>query len=124
MTTWGEQDLVVLGAATEVDVSARRRDGSSTSPTPIWLVQVGEELLVRSWRGAAGGWFRRAIDSRVGRVRAGGFEYRVEFADPEVATREQVDAAYREKYSRYGEAYVGPMTGDDAAATTLRLLPR
>ncbi|WP_350339674.1 DUF2255 family protein [Actinotalea lenta] len=42
-------------------------------------------------------------------------------ADP--GLRAAIDRAYRAKYGRYGDAYVGPMTGA-AAAATLRLDPR
>ncbi len=34
-----------------------------------------------------------------------------------------VDGAYRAKYGRYGEKSVAQMVADDAAATTLRLIP-
>ena len=43
-------------------------------------------------------------------------------ADP--ALNDEVDAAYRSKYARYGATYVDAMVGESAAAATLRLVPR
>jgi hypothetical protein len=37
--------------------------------------------------------------------------------------RASIDAVYRAKYGRYGETTVERMVADDAAATTLRLVP-
>ena len=34
------------------------------------------------------------------------------------------DRAYRAKYGRYGDTYVGPMTGPGARAATVRLIAR
>jgi hypothetical protein len=43
--------------------------------------------------------------------------------DDQAELRASVDAAYRAKYGRYGEATVDRMVSDDAAASTLRLIP-
>lgn len=123
MTSWNEHDLATIGGADEVDISANRADGSPGTPRTIWVVRVGDELFVRSWRGTAGGWYRRALASRRGTLHAGGVAFAVAFVDADPAMRGAIDAAYREKYARYGPAYVRPMTGDDAATTTLRLDP-
>ena len=37
---------------------------------------------------------------------------------------EDIDRAYRAKYGRYGDTYVGPMTGPGARAATVRLMAR
>jgi hypothetical protein len=42
-------------------------------------------------------------------------------ADPAVSA--ELDAALHAKYDRYGVAYVQPITGPDAAATTLVVMP-
>jgi hypothetical protein len=42
--------------------------------------------------------------------------------DPTV--NDQIDAAYRSKYRRYGGTYVAPMLAPRARAATLKLLPR
>jgi hypothetical protein len=46
-----------------------------------------------------------------------------EVGDDKGESRAEVDAAYRAKYGRYGGTSVAQMVTDDAAATTLRLIP-
>ncbi len=41
-----------------------------------------------------------------------------------VRSWEDIDRAYRDKYGRYGDTYVGPMTGPGARAATARLMAR
>ena len=37
---------------------------------------------------------------------------------------DEIDAAYRAKYDRYGATYVDPMVGAEARAATIKLVPR
>ncbi|BBH67666.1 hypothetical protein ACTI_43510 [Actinoplanes sp. OR16] len=87
---------------------------------PIWVVTVGADLYVRSWKGDAGVWYKRARRYGTGAIVAGGTERAVRFtpvADP--ALEEAIDAAFRAKYgsSEYTEAMINP----PAAGTTMRL---
>ncbi|GAA1643076.1 DUF2255 family protein [Georgenia ruanii] len=123
MSTWTEEDLVGIGEADELAISPRRANGSDSRPTTIWVVRVGDDLFVRSWHGVSGAWYRRARATGRGRIRAGGVDREVRFAEADAGLRAAVDRAYRSKYGRYGEAYVGPMVSDDAAASTLQLIP-
>jgi hypothetical protein len=123
MSAWTGDELDRIGAADELDIAPGRADGTPGRSTTIWVVRVADELYVRSWRGRTGGWFRRALATRTGRIRAGGVDRDVRFAQPDAGARADIDAAYRAKYACYGETYVGPMVGDDAAAATFRLLP-
>jgi hypothetical protein len=43
-------------------------------------------------------------------------------ADP--ALNDEIDAAYRTKYRRYGARYVDPMVAPEARSTTIKLVPR
>jgi hypothetical protein len=113
MSEWTGDELGRIGAAKELRIAPRRRDGGLRTPVTIWVVRVGDDLYVRSWRGSAGGWYRDARDSHEGRISAGGIDRDVAF----------VDAAYREKYGRYS-CYVEPMVRPKARATTLKLVPR
>ena len=63
------------------------------------------------------------LDRPEGRIRAGGVDRDVTFADAG-ADRAAIDQAYRTKYARYGASYVDPMTGANARAATLRLIAR
>jgi hypothetical protein len=122
MSDWTAADLDRIGSATELEIATRRADGSLRPYVPIWVVRVGDELFVRSWRGQAGAWYRHARQRPDGRVRAGGAERDVTFDLPQTEPDEEIDRAYRAKYGRYGETYVGPMTGPDARAATVRLM--
>jgi hypothetical protein len=122
MPTWTQDDLDAIGAADEILVAPRRTDGSMRPYTTIWVVPVGDELYVRSYRGRDGAWFRTASQSHEGRIRAGGVERDVRFADPGVADPGAIDDAYRRKYGR--SISVDAMVAPEAAETTLRLVPR
>jgi hypothetical protein len=120
--TWRADELDRIGVAEELEIAPARRDGSLRRPVPIWVVRVGDDLCGRSWKGDGGAWFRAAVAHRTGRVRAGGVEKAVQFADADAGGEDAIDAAYSEKYARY-PTYVRPMVGHRARATTLRLVP-
>ena len=123
MTAWTSGELDKIGTAEELELTPLRRDGTPRNPVTIWVVRVGDDLYVRSWRGRAGAWFRAARVRREGHIPAGGLKKGVAFADdPEL--HEQIDDTYRTKFRRYGARYVDPMVGPDARAATIKLGPR
>jgi hypothetical protein len=125
MTDWAPDELARIDAADEIQIAPYRRDDDALHPyTTIWVIRVGDELYVRSYRGRDGGWFRRALHRHEGRIRAGGVERDVTLVEPDAHGHSAIDQAYRAKYARYGDTYVQPMIGPDATAATLRLLPR
>jgi hypothetical protein len=69
-TTWTPQELDRIGAAEELHIAPRRRDGSLRQSLPIWVVRVGDDLYVRSWRGSGGSWYRAAQATREGHISA------------------------------------------------------
>jgi hypothetical protein len=119
---WTAEELDRIGDAEELRIAARRRDGSLRRPVPIWVVRVGDELYVRSWRGTGGSWFRAAQQSGQGHVSAGGVDRDVAYIPTDDEVNDAVDAAYRDKYGRY-PSYVEPMVAPPARATTLRIAP-
>jgi hypothetical protein len=119
---WTADELAAIGAAEELRMAPRRRDGSPGKALPIWVVRAGDELYVRAAYGAGTGWHRRAQASRAGRIAAGGVEKDVRFEDAPEAEHDRVDAAYREKYGRYARI-VDSVLDADARASTLRLVP-
>jgi hypothetical protein len=123
--TWTSDELEKIGKAEELEIAPLQRDGTLSAPVTIWVVRVADDLYVRSYRGHGGVWFRAAQARHEGRIRAGGVEKDVTFmeeADPGI--NDQIDAAYRTKYRRYGAQYVDAMVAPDARATTLKLVPR
>lgn len=90
---------------------------------PIWVVRVGDDLYVRSYRGVEGAWFRAVMRQRKARVRVAGIESDVDAEQAVAADQHAIDEAYRTKYASFAGTYVDPMVSPAAIATTLRLLP-
>jgi hypothetical protein len=122
MTRWTAEELNRIGGAEELEIAPRQSDGSLPDPVPIWVVRVGDDLYVRSWRGQQGRWFRAAHASRQGHITAGGLDREVELIDAADSVNDAIDDAYRSKYCRYA-SYVAPMVATEAKATTLKLVP-
>jgi hypothetical protein len=122
MRTWTDDELTRIGSADELEVASRRPDGTLRPYVTIWTVRLDDDVYVRSAAGPDNPWFRRAKSSGTGRVRAGGVEEDVEFAEP-AASAAAIDSAYHAKYDRYGARIVGTVVGSVAASATFRLVP-
>lgn len=122
MTTWTEDELQRIGAAEELQLASRRRDGTLRPYVTIWVVRAADDLYVRSAYGPDNPWYRRARASGTGRIRAGGIERDVVFAEADAAAHAGVDAAYHAKYDRHGPQLVGTVVGPQAEQVTIRLL--
>jgi hypothetical protein len=82
MPAWTKEDLAKVGNAEELGIASRRPDGSLRRWVTIWVVRVGDEIYIRSAAGPDNPWFRRALASGNGRIRAGGVEQEVTFESP------------------------------------------
>jgi hypothetical protein len=124
MSTWTSDELSRIGAAEELQLASQRRDGTLRPYVTMWVVRAGDNLYVRSAFGPDNPWFRRAKASGTGRIRAGGLERDVTFAEPAPGVHAAIDVAYHSKYDRYGPRIVGTVVGPDAEAVTIRLVPQ
>jgi hypothetical protein len=124
MGEWTSDELDRIGAAEELRLASLRPDGTPRPYVTMWVVRVDDDLYVRSAYGPDNPWFRRAKASGAGRVRAGGLERDVTFAEAASGAQADIDAAYHSKYDRYGPGIVGSVVGPDAEAVTIRLVPR
>ena len=79
MTGWDPEELERIASADELEVAPARHNGTLRPGTPIWVVRVGDDLYVRSWRGSDGAWFRAARARGHGHISAGGVERNVPF---------------------------------------------
>jgi hypothetical protein len=101
MSGWTDDELDRIGTADELEIASYRPDGSLRRYTTIWVVQVGDDLYVRSWHGRAASWFRWALQRHQGRIQAGGVERDVTFEEPDDDLHPAIHQAYRTKYGRY-----------------------
>ena len=124
MDTWTKSELDKIAKAEELEIARRRRDGTLRDPVTVWMVRVGDDLYIRSVNGSAGAWFRGAVASHQGRVKAGGVQRDVTFVEANDAPNDEIDRAYRAKYGRYAASIVNTVLTPQARAATLRLVPR
>src|SRR5271168_2600098 len=115
-------ELLDLAQAEEIVISFVRPDGTSGS-TPIWDVEVGNEVYVRSGGGTSGGWYRRLRANPDGEVRQGRnvYEVRAEPVD-DAELQSRVTDAYRAKYG--GSPLLSMFLEPDSVAATLHLVSR
>src|SRR6266542_131267 len=122
MTAWTEEELGRMGEAQELQLASERPDGTLRPYVTMWVVGVDDELYVRSAHGPDNPWYRRAKASGAGRIRAGGVERDVTFAEAAAGAHDAIDGAYHAKYDGYGPQIVGAVTGRQAEAVTIRLV--
>lgn len=121
---WSDDQLRRVGDATELELASRRADGSLRPHVTMWVIRAGDDLYVRSAYGPGNPWYRRAMASGRGRIRAGGVEADVTFGHASDDAHEAIDAAYHAKYDSYGPRIVGSVVGPNARAVTVRLIPQ
>lgn len=121
--TWTTDEIDRIGQAEELQLAPRRPDRTLRSFTTMWVVSASGDLYVRSAGGPKRPWFRHAQAAGNGRIRAGGVEVDVQFAEATPDTQPAIDAAYHAKYDRYGANIVGHVTGQDSHPVTVRLVP-
>jgi hypothetical protein len=124
MASWTSDELITLGRAEELQLASTRPDGTLRPYVTKWVVRADSELYVRAVGGPDTPWYRRAKTSGSGRIRAGGVERDVTFAEADPGTHAAIDAAYHAKYDRYGPQIVGSVVGPAVAPLTIRLVPR
>ena len=121
-TGFTPEELRQVGDTVEIDLASHGADGHLGGYTTMWVVRVGDDLYVRSAGGPDRPWYRHALASGAGRIRAGGVEADVVFAAPAPDTHAEIDAAYHAKYDRYGPGPVRHVTGMAAHPVTIRLV--
>lgn len=124
MASWTGDELNKIGAADELEIAGLRRDGRLRKSRTIWVVQVGDELYVRSVRGRGSDWFRGVLTRHEGRIQAGGVEKDVTFVEvDDPALHPQIDAVYWKKYGHYPKEYVDACVTPQAKAATIKIVP-
>jgi hypothetical protein len=124
MAAWTSDELDKIGAADELEIQSLRGDGTLRKPVTIWVVRLGDDLYIRSVNGRGSAWFRATQDRHDGRIRSGGVDKEVTFVEAEDDINDEVDTAFRTKYSKYDARFVDPLMVPEARAATLKLVPR
>jgi hypothetical protein len=120
---WTGDELDRVEEAEELQLAPSRPDGTLRPYVTMWVVRAADDLYVRSAYGANNPWYRRAKASGAGRIRAGGLERDVTFAEANRGAHAGIDAAYHAKYDRYGPRIVGSVVGPKVEAVTIKLVP-
>jgi len=120
---WDPVELAAIGAADELRIASRRRDGSLSTSVTIWCVALHGVVVVRSAYGAESRWYRRALARGAGRISAAGIERDVRFQSGDHFDQELVDEAYRRKYARYPDAVVRTVAGEHVHGLSLIVTP-
>jgi hypothetical protein len=123
MSRWTSDELEQVEDADELQLASTRNDGTLRKPVTIWVVRLGDDVYVRSVYGRTSHWFRGTEDSHEGHIRAGGVDKDVRFVEAGDDVNDEIDAAYRTKYQRYGASLVDPLFTPKARAATLELVP-
>lgn len=124
MAAWTSDELAKIGAAEELRIASRRRDGTLGSRRTIWVVRHGEDLYVRSVNGPTAAWYRGTWVRHEGHIRVGGVDKDITFVDADHDLNDQIDAAYRSKYRRYAPSIVNSIVSPQARSATIKLVPR
>jgi hypothetical protein len=82
---WTLDDLTRVAYADELEIAARRPDGTLRKGVTIWVVRLGDSLYVRSVNGPGAAWFLGARATHAGRISAGGVEKDVTFVEADEA---------------------------------------
>jgi hypothetical protein len=92
----------------------------------IWPVVVDGRVFARSWKQAAGGWYRTLLDDPLGAIQVGERQIRVRAMRVRSARiRDGVERAYAAKYPTPGSAkYVRGFRTLRRRETTVEFVPR
>ena len=123
MTDWTAQAVRELESTQEVHLATRRKDGSLRSPRIIWVVTSGDRVFIRSSNGRDAAWFRAAIATGAGQIRARSAAYDVTFTQVHDETDlAATDSGYRGKYGHYA-SIVDHLEEASPRAATLEVHP-
>jgi hypothetical protein len=121
-TSWTPEQLAALTDAEELVLVLDRAD-KPVLRVPVWMVTVGENAYVRSYRGVTSGWYRAVMAERDQAIALDGdIPVHFESVDPTDAVNGSIGAEYLRKYAN--DDYRLAMVTDLAVDATLRILPR
>jgi hypothetical protein len=116
-------DANTLRALHDIDEISIRTEKHPKNAVVIWVVVAGDEVFVRSVRGAKGRWYRDLAAGGPATLEFSGRRLAVQ-AIP-ATDQDSVDHASRDYLRKYQRSpYAKSMVSSEALPTTLRLEPR
>jgi hypothetical protein len=115
------EDLALLGQTAEVEIETSAPAGPAHR-TVVWIAVDGDDVFVRSYRGASARWYREAVANPNVALHVDGRRLTATAtgaADP--GSIERASDALARKYA--GDPAVRAMVAPDTLPTTLRLVP-
>src|SRR2546428_13899454 len=70
MTKWTNDELNTIGTTEELEIASVRTDGTLRKPTTIWIIQVDDDLYLRSADGKISALFRAPRGGPARRIRS------------------------------------------------------
>jgi hypothetical protein len=123
MSTWPKPELEKIAKGDDLHIAPFREDGTTYgTPTWIWSVAIGDALYVRAYNGQSSRWYQAAMRQKAGRITAAGMTREVTFEPVAGPINDQIDEAYRSKYS--GSPYLSPMIAARSRFATVKVVPR
>lgn len=124
MNTYSESltnlEIEQIAQKDDFHIAPFREDGKTYgTPTWIWSVMVDGNLYVRAYYGTKSRWYKAALKQKAGKIEAAGMVKDVHFEPVSGNINEQIDEAYRAKYS--SSQYLQSMISDRAKAATVRV---
>lgn len=120
---WPADELKQIAATDDLHIAPFRADGETYGTlTWIWSVVVDDSLYVRAYNGQDSRWYKSARQQQSGRITAAGLTKEVNFEPVTGPINDQIDDAYRAKYS--SSPYLGAMISERAKAATIRITPK
>ena len=118
--TLTKEEIVQIAKKDDFHIAPFREDGITYgTPTWIWSVMVDGDLYVRAYYGTKSRWYQAAIKQKAGKIEAAGMTKKVHFETISGSINEEIDEAYRKKYS--SSPYLSSMISERAKATTVRV---
>jgi hypothetical protein len=121
---WTDSELAALERTEEISLSTRRTDGTLHRPVTIWIGASDGQVYVRSGNGVGGSWYRQAIATGQGQLKAANLSVDVHFEPvTDAATIAAVSRSYHAKYGRYEKIYGQPIVTSLSESATLKVSP-
>jgi hypothetical protein len=118
--TFPRPTLDLLAHTREVEIETRSPKGAVHS-VPIWVVVDGDDVFIRTYRGANSRWYRELL-AAPGALVAGKTRIPVRaISATDAESVRRASAGYRAKYSKSGS--LGSMLRPNVIRTTVRLEP-